>query len=99
MPDGDVYLPLDLTPYRNTAAAILRENEHEPALGLQHFHGLPFRIGEGEEAFIGLREPVSSTSVSIPVQRNVYCVVFAHRLLGSRIAEGGPVGARCAEYV
>ena len=31
--------------------------------------------------------------------RTVFSVLFAHRLIGSRIPHGGPVGTVCAEYV
>ena len=99
MPDDESYQPLDLTAYRNTPAAALAQDEREVAVGLQLFHGLPFRIGEGDAAFVGLGETLSATRVSIPVSKSVYTVVFAHRLVGSRIFDGGPLGLPCAEYV
>jgi hypothetical protein len=96
----EAYQPLDLSAYRNVPAAALARDEREPAIGPQQFHGLPFSIGERDAAFIGLGDGLSSTSepISIPVAQAVYCVLFAHRLLGSRIPAGAPVGLPCAEY-
>jgi hypothetical protein len=92
----DAYQPLDLSPYRNAAAAVL---EGEPATGSRQFHGLPFSIGEGDAAFIGLGDGLSSQTTTIPVDQTVHSVLFAHRLVGSRIPAGGPIGLPCAEYV
>jgi hypothetical protein len=92
MPE-DSYLPLDLTAFRNASASLLAYGEHAPALGSQHFHGLPFSVGEAPHAFVGLGDGLGSERVSIRVGRAVYCVVFAHRLLGSTIERGGPVGS------
>jgi hypothetical protein len=99
MTGDDAYQPLDLSAYRGTSVALLEHDARAAAVGFQQFHGLPFAIGEGDTAFIGLGEGLSSEPVSIPVGRTVFSVLFAHRLVGSRIPQGGPVGTMCAEYV
>jgi hypothetical protein len=99
MPVNDAYEPLDLTAYRTRPASALTTHERTPALGSQLFHGIPFKIGDHQAAFIGLDQTQLQNGISIGVGRSVYTVVFAHRLVGSRIAEGGPVGTPCAEYV
>ena len=98
----DAYQPLDLTAYRNAPAALLAHDEREPALGSQQMQGLPFSIGQADRAFVGLGdgEGLSNKPVSIPVGGEpVFTVLFAHRLLGSRIRQGGPIGTACAEYI
>ena len=95
----DAYQSLDLTGYRNTPAAVLAHDEREPALGSQQFQGLPFLVGDRGAAFIGLGHGLGSEAVSIPVGRPVFTVLFAHRLIGSHIQQGGPIGLPCAEYV
>jgi hypothetical protein len=92
----DAYQPLDLSRYRNAPAAVL---EGEPAIGAQQFHGLPFSIGEGDAAFIGLGEGLSAQTTTVPVNQKAFSVLFAHRLLDSRIPEGTPIGLPCAEYI
>lgn len=85
------YEPLDLDALRNAPAAFL---EGEPPLGEQLLHGLPFRIGQGDHAFIAPTAPVT-----IRVGQAARTVVFAHRLLESDVLAGGPVGVVVAEYV
>src|SRR5690242_15963740 len=96
----DAYVTLDMDQHRNAPAALLGGDQHEPALGTQQLHGLPFKIGsQAETAFIGLGEGLASDVVAIEVDRVVFTVLFAHRLVGSEIPRGGPVGRFCAEYV
>jgi hypothetical protein len=85
------YEPLDLDALRNAPASLL---PGEPPLGDQQLHGLPFRIGEGDRAFVAPSAPVT-----IPVGRPARTLVFAHRLLESDVLKGGPVGVVVAEYV
>jgi hypothetical protein len=94
MPDD--YEPLDLTRYRNTPASALA---HDPALGSQRFHGVPFSVGDPQAAFIGLGDGLATEPVSIPIDQAVQSVVFAHRLVDSRLQQGAPVGSTCARYV
>jgi hypothetical protein len=37
--------------------------------------------------------------VEVPIASAVYAVVVAHRLLGSQVLQGGPVGTTVADYV
>jgi hypothetical protein len=94
----DAYQPLDLSAYRSAPVGLLAHDAREAAVGFQQFHGLPFAIGEGDTTFIGLGDGLSSEALSIPVDRTVFSVLFAHRLVGSHIPGGGPVGTTCAEY-
>ncbi|MBV9599669.1 MAG: CehA/McbA family metallohydrolase [Chloroflexi bacterium] len=98
MPDKP-YVPVDIERHRNVPASALARDGREPATGAQQFRGLPFTIGERETAFIGLGPGLSSDRVVIPVDQTAFSVLFAHRLVASRILEGGPVGIECAEYV
>lgn len=80
------YQPLDLTRFRNGGADLLES----PPLGAQLFHGIPFDVGS---TFV---LPVATTR--IPVGSAARTVLFAHRLLESKLLEGGPLGAEVAEY-
>ena len=94
--DQLAYQPLDLAAYRNASATLLTHDENSAAVGNQTFRGLPFTIGEGDAAFIGLGSNLSSSRVTIPVQHQAFCVLFAHRLVGSKLERGEPVGKICA---
>src|ERR1051326_2795887 len=90
---SDVYQPVDLDVYRNAGADVLASEQ--PALGAQHFHGLPFTIGLGARAFIAPeREPVC-----IALEAMAHTVIVAHRLLGSELDRGAPVGELVAKYI
>ena len=94
----NVYQPLDLTRYRNAPAALLAQ-DHEPALGSQHLHGVPFSVGSGADAaFIGLGDGLAAEPISIHVDEPARTVVVAHRLVGSELQNGGQPGLTCAEY-
>ena len=88
------YETLDLTALRDAPASLLDEGA---PLGAQTFLGLPFAVGEGERAFVGFGAGLGGAR-SIPVGRCARTVLVAHRLLESRILEGGPVGVVVAEY-
>src|SRR4051812_38594106 len=87
------YQPLDLSPFYNAGLSLYPKGP-EPPLGEQQLHGLPFRIGEGDNCFVSL----GATPVVVPVGRAVRRVLFAHALLESRIPEGEPVGFVVATY-
>jgi hypothetical protein len=91
---SDVYQTLDLSRYRNAAADVLGAGQ-SPPVGTQRFHGLPFEIGPAERAFVA----PEVEAVCVAVERAAHTVVIAHRLLGTRIDEGGPIGDVVAEYV
>jgi hypothetical protein len=61
--------------------------------------GLPFLIGEGSRAFLALGTDLNPTPLMIPIQAAAYCIIVAHRLLGSRLLSGGPIGAEVADYL
>lgn len=84
------YQTVDLGQYRGAGADVLPAGE-ERVLGEQLLQGLPFDIGNG---FI-----LPSTPMTIPIEQQAYTVVVAHRLLDSKIPEGGTVGESVAEYV
>ena len=94
MPD---YQPLDLSHYLNAGVDVLGTGD-TAQIGQRHFRGLPFLIGDDPtRCFIALGS--DSTSIHIPVGHSAFNVIFAHRLIHSEIAEGGPVGVQVADYV
>ena len=94
MPDYEL---LDLSPYLNAGVDVLGAGV-TPQIGQHHFRGLPFLIGDDPtKCFIALDR--DSTSIHIPVGHSAFNVIFAHRLIHSGIAEGGPVGVHIADYV
>ncbi len=91
------YQPLDLSHHLNAGVDVLGAGA-VARIGPRRFRGLPFSIGDDPtKCFIALDG--DSTSIRIPVGHSAFSVIFAHRLIRSEIAEGGPVGARVADYV
>ena len=82
------YQPISLTDLCNVNAEIIGANA-TPTLGQQTFHGLPFHTAKGEKCFLGFGEGVNSDPIQIPVNASPLRVIFAHRLLESRIHGGG----------
>jgi hypothetical protein len=93
---SDVYRPFDLSAYCNAGIEMIGEDQ-EPPVGNQVFHGLPFRIGDGGKAFIAFDG--SRSSVTIPIEATAYSVIVAHRLVGSQLMAGQPIGEEVATYV
>jgi hypothetical protein len=93
---SDVYRPVDLSAYCNAGVEVIG-GEQQPPLGNQVFHGLPFRIGEGRQAFIAFDS--NRAAVTIPIDATAYSVIVAHRLLDSQLMAGKPVGDEVANYV
>jgi hypothetical protein len=76
------YEPLDLAPYC-TAGLKALAGHRLPAVGVQTFHGLPFRIGnpaDPEAPCFVLLEP-GSGGVSVPLGMRADRIVVAHRRL------------------
>lgn len=93
------YSTVDLAPFVNVDRSILPERESIPDRD-QSYHGLPFLIGDGSGQVAGFGEGVRMEPIDIPIARTITYAVFAHRLIDSRVLEGGtPVGVPCAEYV
>lgn len=89
------YQPLDISAHRNAPSGLL---DGDPPLGDQSFLGLPFQVGRGGRAFVGLGGELGSETISIPVGCTARNVLFAHRLLESRILAGALPGETVAEY-
>ena len=94
------YDPMDISRWCNSGAGVLEEES--PTLGRQSLLGLPFLVGQDDgepdgACFIDLKG--GDAPVAVAVGRSALRVVFAHRLLESKLAEGGPLGVDVAEYV
>jgi hypothetical protein len=88
------YTPLDLQPYCNAGLAVLDGSPPAP-VGAQGFHGLPFQIGagsDGDPCFLvlgGDERGARTVGVGQPATH----VIFAHRLLDSRLRNPASAGA------
>src|SRR5438874_486626 len=94
----DGYRPMDLSAYYNRGVAVLGEGAGVPPTGDQLFHGLPFRIGQGEKALILFGPDGLDQSLSIPIDSSAYTVIVAHRLLDSQLIHGAVPGTSVATY-
>ncbi|MBI2191601.1 MAG: CehA/McbA family metallohydrolase [Planctomycetes bacterium] len=98
------YQALNIARLCNAPVTILGP-QAKPAVGLQKLRGLPFQIGprngRGRKVFLGLGngEGCSPQSVVIPIRSRAKKVLFAHRLLDSKLQQNGPLGAVAAHYV
>jgi hypothetical protein len=95
---ADAYRPLNLSAYYNTGAEVLGGDPLAALVGNQLFHGLPFVIGEAANAFALFGPNGHTQPLSIPINSSAYSVIVAHRLLGSRLMGGGPLGKPVATY-
>ena len=95
----DAYEALDLSVVCNAGDELL--NGQVPR-GEQMFCGLPFLVGStalsGKNCFVAGGGELGTQGISIPVGKQVCWAVVAHRLLESRIREGGAIGETVAEY-
>ncbi len=99
------YQPLDLSRFCNANAGILGKGGSIPT-GRLTWHGLPFQVGplsrgkpSKAKCVIAFGDSVRMETLTIPIEERARHLIFAHRLLDSKIPEGGHVGAPCAEYV
>ncbi|MBI2939019.1 MAG: CehA/McbA family metallohydrolase [Chloroflexi bacterium] len=93
------YVPLSLSGLCNAGLALLGANATAP-IGPQWFRGLPFQIAaDSERCFIAFGEGAAGEPVTIPINQVTRSAIVAHRLLESKLQEGGPVGEPVAEYV
>ncbi len=98
---SDAYQPVDLAAYCNAGVELFEgQGAQEPPLGDQVFHGLPIHINnDGTRAFIAFGTGLNQQPRTIPIHARAYSLIVAHRLLGSEIMAGGPVGEGVATYV
>lgn len=96
---SDVYRPLDLSTYCNAGRSLVAvEGQHTP-VGHLMLQGLPFRIAEGEHAFIAFGSEFRAEPRKIRIETTAHYVIVAHRLLESDLNSGGPLGETVATYV
>jgi hypothetical protein len=95
------YEAVDISEWCTAGVEALGDREGVP-LGRRIFRGLPFLIG-GEGADVGAKCFIaldsSTGGVTVPIGESAHTVIFAHRLLETRLPEGGPLGIQVAEYV
>jgi len=90
------YKPVDISAVSNAPLSLLGEDSGAVA-GLQLFRGLPFVVGgDGDDSLISLG---AGGSVSIPLDSAARRVIFAHRLMETKVPQGGPLGVEVADYV
>ena len=92
------YEPLDLSGHCNAGVSLLDETI---PLGSQTLHGLPFQIGAAQpktDHCLLSFGPDAAGGMEIEVGSQASRIVFAHRLLESKIGEGGPIGEQVGEY-
>ena len=91
------YTPIDLSELCNAGPADLGDG---PPItpGPRMIHGIPFLAG-AEDRLVIVVGGETVTEVAIPLRIAAKSLVFAHRLLESRIPEGDFVGRLCATYV
>src|SRR5690349_7439630 len=93
----DAYQTVDLAAYCNAGVELLA-GQQDPPVGRQVFHGLPFHIGAGQRAFVSFGPDLYQQPVTIQIGARAHAVIVAHRLLGSALSTGGPIGAAVANY-
>lgn len=96
------YEPLDISRSCNDGPDILGNRSASVQTGLQSFRGLPFMIGGlagglGGNSFIA--PSPNGRSIFVPIGRPAKRVLFAHALLETKLAEGGPLGEPVADYM
>jgi hypothetical protein len=97
------YQPLDLSALCNVGPELFGA-DRVPPVGLQSYHGLPFRVGAETAAGnryigVGRGDGLSFEPVRVPINGTARRVLFAHVLLESDLSEGGPVGQPVAHYL
>lgn len=90
------YEPVDISGVTNTPLSMLGQDSGAVA-GPQSFRGLPFVVGgDGEDTLISLG---TGGGISIPLGSTARRVIFAHRLMETKVPQGGPLGVDVADYV
>src|SRR5689334_15860355 len=91
------YEPLDLSGFYNADRKIVGKIEQ----GRRDWHGLPFLVGKKNgkgKCLIAFGKGLREKTLVIPLKRHARHVIFAHRLMDSKILEGEPVGHACCDY-
>jgi hypothetical protein len=97
------YRPVDLSRFANCGIEVFLK--HQPPVGKQLFHGLPFEIGKPDaaEIYVGfgprVKKMPSQDPITIPIRRQAYNVVMLHTLLETGQCEGEAVGRTVGTYV
>jgi hypothetical protein len=90
------YEPVDISGVTNAPLSMLGPDS-EAVAGPQLFRGLPFVVGgDGDDALVYLG---TGGGVSIPLGSAARRVIFAHRLMETKVPQGGPLGVEVADYV
>jgi hypothetical protein len=90
------YEPIDISAVTNAPLSVLGQDSGAVA-GAQTFRGLPFLVGgDSGDAVVSLG---SGAGVSIPLGSAARRVIFAHRLMETKVPDGGPLGVEVADYV
>jgi len=92
------YEPIDLSALWNLHVTELGDGPSIPA-GAGTMRGIPFLCGSEEACGLGFGDGLGTEPISIPLGTTARDLVFAHRLLESKLLEGDDVGRICARYV
>jgi hypothetical protein len=90
---SDGYRPIDISAVANAGSDVLGDGSQLPT-GPQTFRGLPFDL-----ALVLLGDEGGARSVRIQVRAEAAWLIFAHRLIDTRVYEGAPIGGTVADYV
>ena len=79
------------------------DSQRTPRIGDQEFQGLPFRIGGSgateDSCYVLLGAGSDTERAELRIDSKARHIIFVHRLLGSELENGGPVGVHVADYV
>ena len=97
MPPEPVYAAVPLDEAANAALDLIPERTRPPGPGALPLRGLPFALGpEARRCLVHLGD-AGAGEVELTLGLHAHHLVFAHRLLSSRILEGDPPGRPVAE--
>ena len=88
------YEPLDISQWCNAGVSELGDGAEVP-VGRQTMRGLPFLVGSdgaGSTGNVYIALDGSQEPLSVPIGRPARRVVLAHRMLETKVGDGGPTG-------
>src|SRR5215472_12078325 len=97
-PDSD-YAAVPLDEAANAPLDLIPERTRPPAAGELPLRGLPFALGPSAHRCLVHLGEGGAGEVEVTLGLHARHLVFAHRLLSSRILEGDPPGRPVAELV